>query len=56
MLLWGKENSERESNSILKSVYRYLSGSVFLANSTPPNNQYLKLKLVIKPPNHVSNS
>ena len=29
---------------------------MFLANSTPPNKQSLKVKLIFKSPDHVSNS
>ena len=36
-MLSGNENSEHKLNPIAKPVYRYLSGSSFLASFTDPN-------------------
>ena len=51
----GNENSERTSNLIPQPVYTYLSGSAFLANVTPPNEQSFKVKSEFKSCEHVSN-
>ena len=40
----GKEYFPRVWNPISKPLYKYLSGSVFLVNLTPPNKQLPKVK------------
>ena len=47
------EHSERKLNLPPKPVFRYLSGSPFLANSTSPNKQYFKVKSKFKSHDHV---
>ena len=50
------QNSERESSLIPQMVYTYLSGSTFLANVKPPNNQSFKVKSEFLSREYVSNS
>ena len=47
---------EGELNPIPKPVYTYLPGSAFLANLTPQNKQYFKVKSEFKSRDHVFNS
>ena len=42
------DNSERESNPIPQPVYKYLSGSTFVAKLTPLNKQSFKVKSEFK--------
>ena len=56
MLLPGHENSECKSNPIPQPVYTYLSGSAFLGNVTPLNQQSFKVKSEFKSRDHLSNS
>ena len=55
MLPSSNENSERELNPIPQPVYKYLSGSAFLAHLRPPNKQSFKVKSEFKSCHHVSN-
>ena len=51
----GNGNSERELDPIPRPLYKYLSGSAFLANLTYPNKQSFKVKSEFKSLYHVSN-
>ena len=58
MLPSGNEKFEHESNTIPipQPVYKYLSGSTFLANLKSPNKQSFNVKPEFKFRDHVSNS
>ena len=47
MIIIINENSERESNSMQKKLYLYLSGSAFLVSFTDPNKQFFNVKFVL---------
>ena len=46
------ENSERESNPMLRPLYLYLSGSAFLVSFTDSHKQFFNVKSVFKFLNH----
>ena len=50
------ESHERALNLILKRLYLYLPGSLFLVNFTAPNKQLPSVKSVFKYLDYVSNS
>ena len=52
----GNENSECKSNPIHNHYICIYQALAFLANSTPPNKHYFKVKLEFKSRGHVSNS